>query len=164
MKEKQTKRLVLENCLCFACQVLSPWTTNYLQAMQPIYSLLRSFLNRSEGRLRGVHHVQESISVLFRLIELAHCHRVGHHRAFVDQQEESLLRMKLQSSSHNRHELGNRNMFWYQELATIHQWKASFRIESFDDYRNLVWLLTFDLFDISFSFIWKRRMKISYSV
>ncbi len=52
----------------------------------------------AEGRLRSVDHVEESVAVLFGMVELCQRQTVRHHALLVDQQEVGLVRVQLQPS------------------------------------------------------------------
>lgn len=86
-------------------------------------------------------------------IQIGHGHRVGHHRAFVDEQEERLLRMELEASPNYRHELGDIDVVWDQELAAVHEWETALPIESLDDDWHLVGLLTANIIHVSLAII-----------
>ncbi len=53
----------------------------------------------TEGFLRSVDHVEETIFILFPLEEFTHSHGDAGHAALVDQQEEGLIGVQLHTAS-----------------------------------------------------------------
>lgn len=107
----------------------------------------------SEGRLRSVDHVDETVWITFLAVQIGHAHWIGDHRSLVYEQEECLLWMELEASPNDWHEFSYSNMVWDQEFTTVHEWQTAFSIESLDDYWHFVWLLATDLFNVFLAFM-----------
>ncbi|GMR47925.1 hypothetical protein PMAYCL1PPCAC_18120 [Pristionchus mayeri] len=99
----------------------------------------------TESWLGSIHEIEESIGVLLRLVKLRESHRIGGDCLLVHEEEERLLGMQLQSSSDDVHQFSDGDMIRNKELASIHQGKGPFSLESFDDQRNLQLLLSSNL-------------------
>jgi len=102
---------------------------------------LYTFLT-TEGRITAEVEVKEAVLVLFELIELADAHTIRDHGLLIDQEEECLIRMQLQSTSNDLHQLGDGDVIGYEEFASIQQREIFLPFESFNDHRHLVRLMS----------------------
>lgn len=63
----------------------------------------------------------------------------------VDQQEEGLCGVQLQTASDDLHQFAHIDMVWYQELGLVQNRKLFLSLISLNDHRDLVGMLLTDL-------------------
>lgn len=111
-------------------------------------SLLSQPVELTEGFLRRIDDVQESVLVHFASIQIRHRHRNGSQCRSVYQQEKSLIGMQLKASPNDLHEFPDGNMVGNQEFRFIEYRQLLLSVISFDDDRNFVGMLIPNLFDV----------------
>jgi len=124
--------------------------------LQDVHSMFRSRKQASaalaKGGLARIDDVEEPVLFLLHLIELSDRHRHGHHRLFIDQQEERLVRMELQTFANDLHDVGYGDVRRDQIFAMVEDWQAALALKALNDDGNLVGLLALDLLHHSHTF------------
>ena len=105
----------------------------------------------SEHLLRCVHHIEVTIFVFIGAVNFRHCLRQRRHHTLIDQQEERLVRVKLESSADSSEKVAEGKVVRNQKFRPVKTREPLFIIVALDNARDLIIILVKNVFDVALS-------------